>query len=115
MSVRISFNKTQLLYCDNDLFGEFYDTLLDIIEDGHFKLSPKLVTLIDNLEMGEIGISQNLAEVITNKADLVMFATLIAKVYEKWMDEYPEIPEENKDTIWDFHNELLKCADTLKK
>ena len=112
MSIHIYCKGIDILHVKNSIFGFLHDGIKFIIESGNLPISKNLEKMLDEMDQNIYGggaICVDVADYLTTKEELLIFADLVKRAIEKEHKEYPFIPEA-LERLWNFHKELLKYS-----
>lgn len=113
MALYYEWNKKVIFRCGKRIFATLYDIILGVIDEHEIIFTNNLEKLIKKLELGLYDMDCDLADYIKTKAQMNEFTELLEKAICQYYIEVPLLCQEVKDLLWNFHNELVKCGESL--
>lgn len=116
MSIRIDCKEKEILDVKNSIFGKLHKTIMENIEQHHLNINKDIMHLLEETDQETYGtgaVTANIADYLTKRRDVLIFAELIQKSIADNYDYFNRF-ENCINNLNNFHQELLNYADELK-
>lgn len=116
MSIVIDCKNKEILRLSNSLFGLLHETILELIEKNNLELTSQLNLLLTKTDQniyGPCAVSADIDKYLKTKKEVLLLAELVKKTIELKYNNFNQF-QGCIESLWNFHNELLNYANTIK-
>lgn len=118
MSINIMCKDEIILRCRNSLFGVLHEEIESIIERDNLELPLNILRMLEKMDQniyGEGPIWVDIADYLKTQRDVGLFVSLVSDAIKKYKEDYPTVPQDYRDVLWGFHDELAQYGKSLEK
>ncbi len=118
MAILIWCGDNVILRCKNSILDFLHKEIMSIIEFESIQLPQNIADLLEKMDQdiyGPGGITVDVVEYLKNKNELALFLSLLKNGIQQYEKKYPNVPQDYKDVLWNFHKELLKYGEELEE
>lgn len=113
MAANYKWGEIRIMRASNGIMGTLYNSIMDVLEQEQLELDACVQLVVNKLELGQYGFGINFADYIKTKSQMAEFIQLLEKAIYQYYIEVPLLCDEVKELLWNFHNELVKCGESL--
>lgn len=116
MSISIFCKKNRVLKCRNMQFEILHEKIEFVIERDNLNPPKNILIMLREMDQkiyGGGGILVDIADYIKTEKDSNLFNSLLNKAIKEYEIEYPDVPQEYRDLLWEFYNELVMYGKEL--